>query len=358
MKSMLVTALLIGVAGLSSCSEEKGPSEPAARIVRVVVAEKKPLVQGGEVTGEIKARIQSDLSFRVSGQIIERLVDVGQTVKAGQVLARLDPEEQQAELDVAVANLRTAEAQETQAKLAFDRQQNLFRTQVTTRAALDLAQETLLTAQGSTKSAQAQLETATDALSYTELKADADGVITARDAEVGQVAQAAEAIFTLAHDGDRDAVFDVVESVFLGREIDPQVSVSLLSNPKQSIPAKVREVSPTLDASTGTIKVKVALRSTDPVPLGAPVVGRFRYKPEVVIQLPWSAMGSLEGRPAVWIVDANSSEVTAKPVEVADYGTGNFTVKSGLVPGDIVVAEGTKFLRSGEKVAYEKEGAK
>ncbi|MBY5407630.1 efflux RND transporter periplasmic adaptor subunit [Rhizobium leguminosarum] len=357
MRTILVATAIACAIGLGSCSDERGPTEPTARQVGVVVAKPEPVVQGGAVTGEVRARVQTDLSFRVSGKIIERLAEVGQSVKAGQLLARIDPEEQKAELDVAAANLQSAEAQQTQAQLAYDRQQSLFRTQVTTRAALDQAQEALLTAQASTKSAQALLETAQDTLSYTELKADADGMITARNAEVGQVAQAAQVVFTLAHDGDRDAVFEVVESAFL-RPIDGDGTVALLSNPSQKIAAKVREISPTIDSSTGTIKVKVAISSDAAIPLGAPVVGRFNYVSQDVIQLPWSAMTSKDGKPAVWIVDPASSAVSARAVDVSGYETGSFIVKSGVSEGEVVVADGTKFLRPGEIVSYVKEASK
>ncbi|MEZ2126958.1 MULTISPECIES: efflux RND transporter periplasmic adaptor subunit [unclassified Sinorhizobium] len=358
MKSILVTAMLVGVAALSSCSNEEGGAQNRPRIVEVVVASEQPREKASTITGEIRARVQTDLSFRVSGKIIERLVDVGTPVKAGQLLARIDAEQQKAELDVATANLQSAEAQETQARLAFDRQQNLFRTQVTTRAAFDQAQEALLTARGATKSAQAQLETAQDALSYTELRADADGIITSRSAEVGQVAQAAQAIFSLAHDGSRDAVFDVFESLFLEREIEDVVDVSLLSDPSHKLNARIREISPTIDSSMGTIRVKVGLNGDTSMPLGAPVAGYFHLKRHDVIQLPWSAMASKSGQPAVWVVNPGSSAISMRPIEVGEYETGSFTVKSGVSPGDIVVSEGTKFLRSGEVVSYNSGAAK
>jgi RND family efflux transporter MFP subunit len=319
--------------------------------VPVVVATKQAIEEGGTVTGEFRARTQADLSFRVSGKIVERFVDVGDVVTAGQVLARLEADEQQADLEVATANLEAAVAQQTQARLAFERQTNLFQRQVTTKAALDRAQEALSTAEGSTRSAEAQLETARDALSYTELKADAPGVVTARNAEVGQVAQAAQAIFTLAQDGPRDAVFEVVETLFLGREVQPVVSVSLLSTPSVSVEAKVHEVSPTIDATTGTVRVKVALANEASMPLGAAVAGSFKYKPQDMIQLPWSAMASKGGDPAVWIVDPVNSKVTIRPIKVANYGTERFSVSEGVAEGDVIVASGIKFLRPGETVA-------
>ncbi len=358
MKRILASTMFIGIALLSSCSDRQEAEETTPKRVAVVVASKQPLAQGGTITGEVQARVRSDLSFRVSGKIVERLVDVGASVKAGQLLARIDAEEQRADLEVAIANLQATEAQQTQAQLAFDRQRNLFQTQVTTRAALDQAQEALLTAQGSAKSAQAQLETAKDALSFTELRADAEGIITARNVEIGQVAQAAQVIFTLAHSGPRDAVFDVVETLFLGREIDPSVTVNLLSDPSRKVEARVREISPTIDSSTGTIKVKLGLNGDTSMPLGAPVAGSFRYKPLDMIELPWSAMASKGGAPAVWVVDPTSSKTTLRQIQVKGYETHSFTIESGVSSGDIVVSDGTKFLRPGEIVSYDKGATK
>ncbi|TCU38882.1 efflux RND transporter periplasmic adaptor subunit [Rhizobium azibense] len=358
MRAILVAAFLAtGAVALSSC-EKQATNEVKPKRVQIVVVKAAPTGDINFITGEVSARVQSDLSFRVSGRIVERHVDVGAFVKAGQVLARIDAEEQKADLDVATANLQSAQAQQTQAQLAFDRQQNLFKAQVTTRAALDQAQEALLRAEGSVKSAQAQLDTARDAFSYTELRADAEGVITARNAEIGQVAQAAQRIFTLAHEGPRDAVFNVFESLYLGRKLEDKVTVGLLSTPSRKVDAAVREISPTIDPSTGTIRVKVGLEGAPDMPLGAPVVGTFRSIPQDAIELPWSAMASKGGQPAVWVVDPSSFSVSIRPVEVSGYGTGRFAVRAGVSPGEIVVSDGTKFLRPNEIVSYDKEAAK
>jgi RND family efflux transporter MFP subunit len=358
MKSIIGVALLASAATLlTGCEKEQAPVAKVKN-VSTVVAAASPVSQTNSITGEIAARVQSDLSFRVSGRITERLVDVGQAVKAGQVLARIEPEEQKADLDVAKANLEAAQAQSTQAELAYARQQNLFKTQVTTRAAVDQAQESMLTAQGNVKSAQAQLETAQDALSYTELRADSDGIITARNAEVGQVAQAASQVFTLAHDGPRDAVFPVYESLFLGQKLDKHVDVSLISDEAKATSGMVREISPTIDPATGTIRVKVDVGSADGLQLGSAVVGSFRSASSNAIELPWSAMASTSGKTAVWVVDPTNSTASIRPIEVATYGTGKFSVRSGVSPGDIVISEGTKFLRPGQPVTYDKEASK
>ncbi len=337
---------------LAACAPAEKQPAKAARQVETVVVAAEPVSETISTTGEIKARVQSDLSFRVSGRITERFVDVGDHVKAGQVLARIDNQEQKADLQVATASLLSAEAQQTQAQQAFDRQDSLFKTSFSTRAALDSAQEALLRAKATVESAQAAVDTARDALDQTDLKADADGVITARSIEVGQVAQAAQLVFTLAHDGPRDAVLNADETVLLGRALEDEVEVRPIAG-GPAIKARVREVSPAIDTSTGTIRIKLGLEGDPQVRLGSPIVAIGHYKPETMIELPWSAMTSHDGQPAVWVVDPKTDAVSIRPVEVASYGRGSFAVRSGVTPGEIVVAAGSKFLSAGEVVTFD-----
>ncbi|MBB4351728.1 efflux RND transporter periplasmic adaptor subunit [Aliirhizobium cellulosilyticum] len=354
MKHAPVLSIALCTVILTGCSKEEATAEKPARHVDVVVAAAKTLASGSVITGDVQARVQTDLSFRVDGKITERFVDVGTKVEAGQLLARIDPKTQKADLVIARANLESAKAQQERAQLAFERQSRLFEAQVATRSALDNAQEALLTAKGATRSAQASLETATDALSYTELRADASGVITARNAEVGKVAQTAEAVFTLAHDGPRDAVFHVYEALFLAAGVNDTVKVTSLSEPALDVKAAIREISPTIDTSTGTVKVKVGLGGDTPVPLGAPVAGYFDFQARQAITLPWSALTSRSGKPAVWLVDPATSQIRSQPIDVAAYQTGLIGVAGGISPGDLVVTGGTKFLTPNETVAYAK----
>lgn len=347
-----ITLLALLAAALAGCSAEEQVPQKEARHVDTVVVKAVQVSEAISTTGEISARIQSDLSFRVSGRLIERTVDVGDRVKAGQVLARIDAEEQKADLQVATANVNSALALETQARQTSDRQASLFSNGVTTRAALDDSREALLTAQASVQSAQAQLDTARDTLDQTSLIADADGIITARNAEVGQVAQAAQSVFTLAHDGPRDAVIDADESTLLGRKLEDVAEVELLSGIGK-FKATVREISPTIDVATGTIRVKLALLDAPDAPLGSGVMVTARYKPETVIALPWSAMASYAGRPAVWHVDPKTRAVSLRPVTIAAYSSERFLVASGVSEGDIVVSNGTKFLSNGNVISYE-----
>lgn len=351
MRRALTHTVIIGFTAISlaACRPEEEPKDKHARHVETVVVKATSVSDTISTTGEISARVTTDLSFRGSGRITERNVDVGDHVRPGQVLARIDPEEQKADLQVALASLQSAEAQQTQANQTLKRQHSLFTTGVTTQAALDDAQEALLTAQATVVSAQSQVDTARDALDQTNLKADASGVITARSAEAGQIAQAATVVFTLAHDGPRDAVINADESALLGRSIQRDVDVRLLSGDK-TFKARVREVSPTIDTSTGTIRVKLGLEGAGDAQLGSSVIATARYVHTETIELPWSAMGSYAGRPAVWIVDPKTHSVSLRPVEVSNYRTERFSVSAGVAEGDIVVSNGTKFLSDGQVI--------
>lgn len=337
---------------LSSCDEEKRVSSAQPKAVIAVEARTAEFTSNATLSGSVTARTETQLSFRVSGRIIERNVEVGSHVKAGDILARIDPAQQQADVDVARAGLAAAQAQLRQATLALKRQQELLVTQITSKANYDQAEAALRTAEGTVDAAKAVLASAKDTLGFTYLKADADGIITARYAEVGQVQQAAQTVFTLAHEGSRDAVFNVFESLFLNNQADDRIEVSLLSDPSVSISATVREVSPTIDASTGTIRVKVDLGEQGSImPLGAIVTGRFSYQSKQVILLPWSAMASIDSKPAVWLIDPQTSRVALQAVQVSDYETGLFAVTEGLKDGDLVVSQGGKLIRTGQKVS-------
>lgn len=343
---------------LSACDEEKTTPSVQPKAVIAVAARSTDFASSATLSGSVTARIETQLSFRVSGRIIERNVEVGSHVKAGDILARIDPAQQQADVDVAKAGLEAAQAQLRQATLALKRQKELLVTQITSKANYDQAEAALRTAEGTADAARAVLASAKDTLSFTYLRADADGIITTRNAEVGQVQQAAQTVFTLAHDGTRDAVFHVFESLFLNNPADASIEVSLLSDPSVKITAPVREVSPTIDASTGTIRVKVDLGESGSImPLGAIVTGRFSYQSKQVIILPWTAMASVDGKPAVWLIDPDSNKVSLQKVQVSDYETGLFAVTDGLKDGDLIVSEGGKLLRIGQQVSMLKKEA-
>ncbi|MBP1861315.1 efflux RND transporter periplasmic adaptor subunit [Rhizobium herbae] len=343
---------------LSSCQGETKPPEKPKTAVRTQSADFVDYRQTVTLTGEVVAHVQTNLSFRVSGQITEWYADVGSHVTVGEVLARIDPSEQKADVEASEAAVRAAEAQVRQATSAFERQKALLAKNSTTQETFDLAETSLRTATASLDSAKAELGTSRDSLSYTELRADADGIVTVRNAEAGQVVQAAQTMFTVARDGPRDAIFDVYESLLFEKPSEPKIGLALVSDPSVKTEGSISEVSPTIDTTTGTVRVKIAMDKTpDRMTLGASVTGFASSQPTKLVMLPWTSLSAVGGKPAVWVVDRNDSTVNLKPVTVAYYETGRVLISDGISKGDTVVIDGSKMLRPGQVVDIAKEQA-
>jgi RND family efflux transporter MFP subunit len=303
------------------------------------------------LTGAIAARVQSDIAFRTSGRIASRRVEIGDHVKADDIVAELDPKDQQTAVDNAQAALDSAKAQLRQAQATFDRQQSLMTSGFATRAGFDQAQEAQQAAQAAVAAAQAALGTAREQLSFTVLKAGLNGIIVGRSAEVGQVALPGQTIFTIAEDGPRDAVFDVQESLIAHPPKTSRADIALLSDRSIKTTGVVREVSPTVDPASETVRVKVALETNPPqMTLGASVVGSVPIEFLRAFVLPASVLYEWGGKPAVWIVDPRGKKVSIKPVTVEAYVTDAVVLSAGIEPGDLVVTAGSQSLRLGEEV--------
>jgi membrane fusion protein, multidrug efflux system len=347
-------AVALVASSLSACDKQAAGSAGQAAFVRTEIV--RPQARQGSVsqTGEVQARFRAELAFRVSGRVITRLVEVGAHVEAGQVLARLDPSEQQADLVAATAAMAASQSQLRVAAATFQRQKTLLSNGFTTRVAFDQAQEGLKSAEASLEDAKAQLGRAKEALGDTELRADAAGLITARRLEIGQVVQAAQPVFSLAQDGDRDAIFDVNEETFFGDIEGSDVSLRLLSDPKVTALGRVREISPAIDTKSSTVRVKVAIQNPPPaMTLGSAVAGTVKLKPSAQIVLPWTALMAAGTKPAVWIVDPATKTAALKPVTIGGHEAETVLIKQGLEPGERVVVDGGKLLSSGQPVTYD-----
>ncbi len=340
----LVASICAGILG--GCGDAAPPPRAPLARVKVATAEPIPFAPMVTLTGTIKAQVESDLSFRVGGKIIERNVDVGDHVAADQVLARLYPQQQEAGLESAKAGVESARAQLKQADANFARQKELLTSGFTTRRDYDLAEQGQRSAQALLDSANAQLSAAQDQLAYTVLRAGVAGIITARYAETGQVVAQAKAIFTIATEGGRDAIFDLDEAIFARAQPGGPVVVALEADPSVTTTGTVREVSPSVDVN-GTVRIKVGLTDVPPaMTLGAVVAGSGRLKERRVVVLPSSALFELWGEPAVWVVDPRSRTVSLKPIAVDQY------TAAGIVdPGEMVVTAGVQSLRPGQQVA-------
>lgn len=339
--------LVVGL--LAGCRQETATAPPLTR-VRVVTAEISDFAPELTLTGVIAARVQSEESFRVGGKIKDRLVNVGDHVGANQVLARLDPDEQQAEVVAARAGVQSAEATLRQAAANFERQKALLTTGNTTRREHDQAEASLRSAQAQLEQARGQLAQATDQLAYTELRASADGIVVSQLAEAGQVVAQAQPVFVLAQDGDRDAVFNVHEWALANTAPDAAVAVSLVSDPAVRTNARLRLVSPAVNANSMTVQVKLALVATPPaMTLGSLVNGTAHIRSRKVVLLPWSSLFERDRAPAVWLVDPGNGTVSLKPVTIERLNRDTIAV-TGLASGQTVVSAGAQMLRPGQKV--------
>jgi len=347
--SRIAAACLVAVTA-GGC-EKKVPPAAEARPVRTVTVARGADGDTVSLTGQVRAKNQVSLAFRLDGRMMKRAVNVGDVLKPGEIVAELDPQNQQNALRTAQANLATVEAAMTQARLTFGRQQQLMPAGWTSRAKFDEAQQLLLSAEAQVYAARAQVSIARDQLSYTVLTADAAGVVTATGAEPGEVVSAGKMIVNIARQGGRDAVFDVSEQIIRTGPRDPVVQIALTNDPSVCATGRVREVSPQADATTRTFQVKVGI--IDPpraMQLGSTVTGSIKLAAPSGFQIPPSALTEADGSPAVWVVDAMNKTVSLRRVDVSRYDPANVVVSRGLDPGEIVVTAGVQTLHPGQKV--------
>ena len=349
--------LAIGMALTGSVLTPASAGDTPAR-VGTVTAKASEFSTEVSLTGDIEAQVQSDISFRVSGRIVERFVDVGDHVTPDQVLARVDGQEQRIGLDTANAALASAQAQLQQSEAAFGRQKTLITSNATSQSSLDAAQENLSVAQAAVASATAQVGQAKEQLDYADLRAGVAGTVVSRNAEAGQVVQAGQTVLSIAQDGPRDAVFDVYEALVGKTPGSPTISISLIADPKVTTTGTVREISPIVDSKKGTIRVKIGLKETPPaMTLGTAVRGHAGLLPQMRFVLPASALFLWQGKPAVWTVTANTKQAEPREVTLDRYTTQSIVLIDGVKDGDIVVTKGGQLLRPGQTVESVEEPA-
>lgn len=335
---------------VSEC-DEPGVPTPPIRPVRAVTVEPVDITEALSQTGDIQARYETDLGFRIGGQLLSRAADVGSTVSKGDLLARLDDQPAQNEVRSAQAGLAAAEAELNRARAEEGRQEALLKDGFTTRQRYDAAVRDLQTAEAQRDSAQARLTLAQENLGYTELHSEVGGIVTATYAEAGQVVAAGQRILRVADPREREAVFNVPEVAFRLVPHDPAVEVSLVTDPANKVTGRVRYVAPQADPTTRTYAVHISLPNAPPeMRLGATVKGRVELPAQNVVGLPGSALFEQDGKPAVWIFDRANGTVQLRPVTVLRYDSDRVLLSAGLEKGDVVVTAGTHLLRPGEHV--------
>jgi len=336
---------------LTACQNRDDEAAPEIRPVRAITIADRASSGTLTLIGSVQAQTEINHSFRIDGRMIERYVDVGDTVRSGQLVARLDPQNEESSLQSARAQLTAAQAQLIEAQNNNTRMTDLVAENAVSQAAFDRAVALLQTAQAQVESAQAQVRLAQNRLDYTQLFAKAAGVVTSRGPEAGEVVSAGRMIIQVAREGSRDAVFGVPAQVKDSAEANSQITVSLTSDPAVTATGRVREVSPRADPVTGTFTVRVAL--SDPPPamrLGSTVTGRIKSDARIGIEIPASALVRSDGSSAVWIVDPENQTVSMRTIEVQAQNPASVQVASGLNPGDVVVTAGVQALRPEQKV--------
>ncbi|VTU27353.1 efflux RND transporter periplasmic adaptor subunit [Variovorax sp. PBL-E5] len=348
--------LLLAVLALAGCSRPPAAEEPV-RAVKVMAVGTSAYGTEPEFSGQVQARIESGLGFRVAGKITRRQVDLGQHVQAGQVLAQLDPQDFRLAAEAARAQQAAALTNRDLAAADLKRYRQLLEQKFISGADLEKRETTYKAAQAQLEQAQAQLSSQGNQAAYTTLVADVPGIVTAVQAEPGQVVSAGMPVLRIAQDGARDVVFAVPED--RAALIKPGSPVSVRGWAGGSaLEGKVREVAASADAVTRTYAVKVAIDPATAPALGATVYARpqaLSHAGAPVLKLPTSALRQEGKGTAVWVLDKDSMTVRSQPVQVATADGNDAVIAEGIEPGMLVVVAGVHVLSPGQKVSIYRE---
>ncbi|MCG2584668.1 efflux RND transporter periplasmic adaptor subunit [Massilia sp. TS11] len=341
--------LVASLAVLTGCSKPEPKGEDIRPVRAITLAADTVAIQA-EFAGEVRARVESRLGFRVPGKITSRLVEVGSVVKRGQVLMQLDPQDLQLAQAQANAGLRAAETNRDLAQAELKRYQELREKNFVSQAVLDAKLSTYKAAQASVDQAQAAYKGQTNQAAYSSLVSDIDGVVTAVDAEVGQVVAAGTPVVRVAKAGEKEIVIGIPEDKVDTLRQVPDVAVRLWANPKEVLKGKIREVSPVADPQTRTYTTKVSVpEAPADVKLGMTALVQFTAAaPVPMIKVPLTALFHEKNKTSVWVVDKGAVQLV--PVQVGGTSGNDILLTSGVKPGQTVVTAGVNQLKNGQKV--------
>jgi membrane fusion protein, multidrug efflux system len=351
-RSPLWSAAILPLALLLGCSRNDAPPEPV-RAVKVITVTASGMQSRHEFSGEVRARVDSRLGFRVGGKITQRAAEAGQHVKAGTVLAQLDPQDYRLAAEAARAQVAAASTNRDLAAGDYKRYVTLREQNFISGAELERRDTALKAAQAQLEQAQAQLASQGNQARYTNLVADVSGVVTAVEAEPGQVVSAGTPVVRIAADGPRDVVFAVPEDKVVAVRAGTPVQVRLWGS-ESLLQGQIREVAASADPATRTYAVKVSLEPSAQPPLGATVTV-LPQLPAVaggqVIKIPISALRQEGQGSAVWVLDKASMTVRSQTVQLATADGNDAVIAAGLQPGMVIVSAGVHVLAPGQKVS-------
>ncbi|QNP59539.1 efflux RND transporter periplasmic adaptor subunit [Paenacidovorax monticola] len=348
---LFLWSLLAVAALLAGCSRPEPPPEPV-RSVKLLTVGVGAMQTRLEYAGEVRARVESRLGFRVAGKIVQRSVELGQRVKPGQALAQLDPQDYALAAEAARAQVVAATTQRDLAAADFKRYAQLKDQNFISGAELERREATLKAAQATLDQARAQASSQGNQTAYTRLVSDVAGVVTGIDAEPGQVVTAGSPVVRIAQDGARDVVFSVPEDKVGLIRVGQAVQVRSWSG-GDAFAGRVRDVAASADPVTRTFVVKVAVEGPQVPALGATVYAlpeALSHAGVQAIKLPTSALRQEGQATAVWVYDEASGTVRSQTVKLATADGNEAVVAEGLAPGTRVVATGVHVLSPGQKV--------
>ena len=352
---LFLCTLALGAA-LAGCSRPEPPPEPV-RAVKLLTVGASEVQAQRLFAADVRARVESRLGFRVAGKLVQRPVELGQAVRAGQLLAQLDARDYRLAVQAAQAQVAAATTQRDLAQADYERFAQLKAQNFISGAELDRRRASLQAAQAQLTQALAQASSQGNQENYTQLRADADGVVTAIEAEPGQVLEQGQTVLRLAQGGARDAVFAVPEDLVGQLRVGQEVAVRPWGGAAEGaakLRATVRDIAASADPVTRTFTVKAALSGSPLPPLGATLtVYPSAFAPSGVqaLRLPTSALWAQGQQTAVWVFDAARSTVRAQVIEVAQVDGNEVLVRAGLQAGAQVVATGVHVLAPGQKVS-------
>ena len=347
-------ALPLALAALLSACGDSGGTAQASR--PVLVEQPRGGSDAAVVTyaGEIRAREESPLAFRIGGNLVRRHVDAGERVRKGQVLAELDPGDQRLQAEAARAQLAAAEAELARVRADRARFQALAQERLVSQSAMDSQDAAWRAAEEQVRAARARLDVARNQAGYAQLHAPFDGVVADRLSEAGQVVAAGQAVYTLASDGGREVAIALPESRIGESSLGQSVEVELWTGPERRLRGRIREIAAAADPQARTFAARVALDAdvADEVALGQSARVHVRRQGEdAVLSVPLTALQpGPSGGHAVWVVEPASGTLRLAPVQPGRLGQERVPVLSGLEPDDWVVTAGGHLLREGQAV--------
>ncbi len=348
----IVAAIGIATLTMRASATNAGSEEPVVRPARAMTVEYRDTTRSLVLAGTVVPRIESTLGFRVAGKIVKRAIDVGATVTPGELIAELDPADYRLAVDNARAALASAESDATRAKADHERYLALRGTSAFMPQTLDTRQAAAATAQARVDQAKSQLATAENNLAYTELRADAAGVVTAVQAEVGQVMAQGQGVVRVARTDELEILVGVPEQRLTIARRASDASFELWSDPGHRYAARLRELSPSADPLTRTYPARFSVTERPPfIGLGMTATLSFeRPDAQRLAEVPLSAIFQQGTQPAVWVIDRSTGVIALRPVTVARWTDDTAAISSGVEEGEMIATAGVHKLEAGQKV--------